>query len=183
MESEEPVIEACPSPAVGECIFAFFRFETNLGRGRGIVNLTPADTSGTHWKAFTIYTCLQELKGHEERVMNRRPRGVENGETKNWLDKRKEIETMENGEPTVIVIGAGHSGLNIAARLGMLDILTLVIDRNPRVGDNWRNRYKSYFPQMAKFKRKDSFCMTLFGTITCPIFLFLNTGPCSLPKV
>jgi putative flavoprotein involved in K+ transport len=149
METEKSIIEACPSPAVGECIFAFFRFETKLGRGRGIVNLTPTDKSGEHWKAFTIYTCLQELKGYEERVHDRRPRGVEKGETKNWLDQRKETETMENGEPTVVVIGAGHSGLNIAARLGMLDILTLVIDRNQRIGDNWRNRYKSYPSQMT----------------------------------
>ena len=56
------------------------------------------------------------------------------------------MENMEGVEPTVLVIGSGHSGLNIAARLGMLGITTLVIDKNERVGDNWRKRYKSYVP-------------------------------------
>jgi putative flavoprotein involved in K+ transport len=144
IEPGKPVLILNPSPAIGECIFAFFTFETKVGRGRGLVNLTASDKSGEQWKGFTIYMCLQELKGFEERVRNRRPWGVEKDETKNWLDKRRETESMENKDPTVIVIGAGHSGLNIAARLGMLDILTLVIERNPRVGDNWRNRYNSY---------------------------------------
>ena len=36
--------------------------------------------------------------------------------------------------------GAGQGGLTSAARLQNLGIPTLIIDRNPRVGDNWRNR-------------------------------------------
>ena len=171
-----------PSPALGECIFAFFQFETNLGRGRGIVSLTATDEAGAHWKAFTIYTCLQELKGYEERVRDRRPRGIEKGETKNWLDKRQETENMEGAEPSVIVIGAGHSGLNIAARLGTLDILTLVVERNPRVGDNWRNRYKSYLLK-TEFLIEGLFFMIPFGTTICLICPSLKTGLSSLPKV
>lgn len=37
--------------------------------------------------------------------------------------------------------GAGQAGLTAAVRLKMLGINALVIDRNERVGDNWRNRY------------------------------------------
>lgn len=59
-----------------------------------------------------------------------------------WLDKREMMQNMEGVEPTVLVVGSGHSGLNIAARLGMLDIPTVIIERNERVGDNWRKRYK-----------------------------------------
>ncbi|KAG1767385.1 hypothetical protein EDD22DRAFT_978153 [Suillus occidentalis] len=43
----------------------------------------------------------------------------------------------------VIVIGAGHSGLETAARLKYMGIPTLVIDKKPRVGDSWRDRYKA----------------------------------------
>ena len=43
----------------------------------------------------------------------------------------------------VIVVGGGHAGLSIAARLGQLQIDALVVDRLPRVGDNWRKRYHS----------------------------------------
>jgi putative flavoprotein involved in K+ transport len=41
------------------------------------------------------------------------------------------------------VIGAGQAGLAVAARLKQLDLDTVVIDREKRIGDNWRNRYQS----------------------------------------
>jgi putative flavoprotein involved in K+ transport len=41
------------------------------------------------------------------------------------------------------VVGAGQAGLAVAARLKQFDVDTLVIDREKRVGDNWRNRYQS----------------------------------------
>ena len=41
----------------------------------------------------------------------------------------------EDRDPDVIVVGAGQAGLDIAARLGQLDIDTLVIDRHKRIGD------------------------------------------------
>jgi len=132
-----------PAPAIGECIYAYFLFDTKVGRGKGIVCLTAADNLGDIWKAYTLYTSLQDLKGHEELKGSRRPRGTEDGDRTTWLDKRQQTENMEGIEPTVVVIGSGHSGLNTAARLGMLDIPTLVIERNERVGDNWRKRYKS----------------------------------------
>lgn len=40
-----------------------------------------------------------------------------------------------------VLLGAGQGGLTLAARLKQLNVSTLVIDRNDRVGDNWRNRY------------------------------------------
>lgn len=41
------------------------------------------------------------------------------------------------------VIGAGQSGLEIAARLKYLGIKTLIIEKKPRVGDLWRSRYEA----------------------------------------
>jgi cation diffusion facilitator CzcD-associated flavoprotein CzcO len=35
----------------------------------------------------------------------------------------------------VLVIGAGHSGLEIAARLKYIGVPTLIVDRKSRVGD------------------------------------------------
>ena len=37
--------------------------------------------------------------------------------------------------------GAGHGGLTSAARLQQLKIPTLIVDRNSRIDENWRNRY------------------------------------------
>jgi len=39
------------------------------------------------------------------------------------------------------VVGGGQAGLSIGARLTQRGIDTLVVDRWPRVGDNWRRRY------------------------------------------
>jgi hypothetical protein len=144
LDPDKDVFQLTPAPALGECIFAYILFETKLGKGRGIVNLRSSDASGNEWKAFTFFTSLQELTGHEERKGSTRPKGFESTDKKTWLDRRTEMQQMEGMEPTVLVIGAGHSGLNIAARLGMLDIPTLVIEKNERVGDNWRKRYKTY---------------------------------------
>src|SRR6202012_5058781 len=44
-------------------------------------------------------------------------------------------------DPAVLVVGAGQAGLSIAARLGQLQVDTLIVDRERRIGDNWRNRY------------------------------------------
>ena len=43
--------------------------------------------------------------------------------------------------PHVLVVGGGQAGLAIAARLKQLQIDTLIVDREPRIGDNWRKRY------------------------------------------
>jgi hypothetical protein len=137
------------SPEFGDCIRAFFVFETKIGRGRGVLRLSPEDGKdgcGCIWKAFTFYTSLQELKGHEEKIGKNRPIGVKHGEHSGrltWLEQRNKVKDMQGMEPTVLIIGAGHSGLDIAARLGMLEIRSLIIDKNERVGDNWRKRYKT----------------------------------------
>ena len=39
------------------------------------------------------------------------------------------------------MVGGGHAGLSIAARLTQRDVDTLIVDRGERVGDNWRKRY------------------------------------------
>lgn len=39
-------------------------------------------------------------------------------------------------------IGAGQGGLSVAASLKVLGVETLLIDREERIGDNWRKRYR-----------------------------------------
>lgn len=43
---------------------------------------------------------------------------------------------LADGDPSVLIIGAGHSGLDTAAQLRQLGVPTLVIEKNARVGDN-----------------------------------------------
>jgi hypothetical protein len=83
------------SPEFGDCIRAFFLFETKVGNGTGIVRLTPSDSAGDKWKAYTLYTSLQEIKGHEERKGASGPKGVnhgEHGDRKIWLEERRQLQ-------------------------------------------------------------------------------------------
>jgi Flavin-binding monooxygenase-like len=122
-----------------ETIEAIFRFETAEGRGSGVVRLDPQ--SGQAW---TLFTGLDEIKGHEERpgrfpqdgkAYSRDFRGP------NWLDVRHDTAAYRGRDPDVVVIGGGQAGLSAAACLGQLRLDTLIVDREKRIGDNWRNRY------------------------------------------
>ena len=125
-------------------IEAIFKFETAVGRGHGIVRLIPDQADGHRLKAWTLLTALEELKGFEERLGRLRPRGQAYSRDfrgPNWLDQRKASNAYANRDPTVLVVGGGQAGLSIAARLKQLELDTLIVDRWPRVGDNWRRRY------------------------------------------
>ncbi len=107
-----------------------------------MLRLTP-DSDGT-LKAWTLMTALEELKGHEEHVGRARPHGESYSRDfrgPNWLDLRKQASAYTDRDPTVLVVGGGQAGLSIAARLTQLGVDTLIVDREARIGDNWRNRY------------------------------------------
>lgn len=123
------------------CIEAIFRFETAEGPASGVVRLEPTVDEPRAW---TFLTALDDLTGHEERVGSLRPHGSAYARDfggPNWLDRRREKQTFDREEPTVLVVGGGQAGLSIAARLTQRGIDTLIVDRWPRTGDNWRRRY------------------------------------------
>jgi cation diffusion facilitator CzcD-associated flavoprotein CzcO len=125
-------------------IEAIFKFETKVGRGSGIVRLIPDADDGNRLKAWTLLTELGELKGFEEQLGVNRPRGnaySRDFRGPNWLDLRNASAAYADRDPTVLVIGGGQSGLSIAARLKQLNVDTLIVDREQRIGDNWRKRY------------------------------------------
>lgn len=133
-----------------DAIEAFFRFETKAAIGRGIVRLCPTTepaatgNSDRQWAAWTLFTAIDQLKGHEEKLDRNRPTGSSYSRDfrgPNWLDKRLAAQKYEDRDPAVLVVGGGQAGLSIAARLTQLGIDNLIVDKNSRIGDNWRNRY------------------------------------------
>ena len=119
----------------------WFTFETATGRGRGHLRLIGG-------KAWTLLTTLQELKGFEEKKRDNRPKGVEHGaykDRKSWLEARQDEErTLGFAEqPYVVVIGGGQAGIILGARLKKLGVPAIIVEKNPKPGDSWRNRYKS----------------------------------------
>jgi hypothetical protein len=113
-----------------------FNFETHVGPAAGIVRLVP-QSSGA-WKAHCMYTNLEGLNEFPEKIENLRNPVPNFG---NWEQERQQALEFVNENPVVLIIGAGHSGLDLAARLKCLGVRTLVVEKNPRIGDNWRNRY------------------------------------------
>ncbi len=115
--------------------------ETETGRGVGHIRMKDG-------KIWTLLTTLHELKGHEEPRGLRRPMGAEHGhdpERKTWKEKRAdEAATLGFTEqPYVLVIGGGQGGIALGARLRQLGVPAIIVDKHPRPGDQWRNRYKS----------------------------------------
>ena len=91
---------------------------------------------------------MDELKGHEERVGHRRPTGAEHGVHPGRLSWGEERDQAHQSlgfstQPDVVIVGAGQAGLSLGARLRQLGVSTLILEKQTRVGDQWRQRYKS----------------------------------------
>jgi len=120
---------------------AWFTFETLVSRGKGLLRLRDG-------KAWTLLTTMVELKGFEETKGERRPKGVEHGSykgRKTWKESRDdEAHTLGyTKQPYVVIVGGGQAGIILGARLRKLGVPAIIIEKNARAGDSWRNRYKS----------------------------------------
>jgi putative flavoprotein involved in K+ transport len=124
-----------------EAVEAIFTFESAAGPCTGVVRLV---NEGGAPRAWTLMTALDEIRGHEDPAEGKRWRDVDwkrNFGGENWLDRRNRARAYVDHDPAVLVVGAAQAGLSVAARLGLLGVDTLVVDRDPRIGDSWRQRY------------------------------------------
>lgn len=125
----------------GGIITSWISFETAVARGTGLVRLRD----GNIW---TLLTSMVELKGHEESLGYDRPFGAKHGIGKHrptWKEEREQ-EQAELGyttQPYTVILGGGQGGIALAARLRQLGVPAIIIEKNDRPGDSWRNRYKS----------------------------------------
>lgn len=82
------------------------RVETAIGRGEGMARLV---LQGGEWKIFTLYTKLDELRGHEERTRRSRPLGVEHGcepGRQSWGERRRAMRSFDKAnQPDVVILG------------------------------------------------------------------------------
>ncbi|WP_226628247.1 NAD(P)/FAD-dependent oxidoreductase [Alloyangia pacifica] len=125
----------------GGVITAWITFETEAGRGWGLLRLKDD-------RIWTLLTALQELKGFEEHRGTRRPMGAEHGAQKNrtsWKERREAEEATlgYDTQPYTVIVGGGQGGIALGARLRQLGVPTIVLDKHDRPGDQWRSRYKS----------------------------------------
>ncbi|CAD6569015.1 MAG: hypothetical protein TREMPRED_004997 [Tremellales sp. Tagirdzhanova-0007] len=115
-------------------IQASMSFETTIASATAVVNLVKT-TEG--YKAWTMVTMIEGLLDYPELPG---PRGGQT-EAESWQEKRDEELAFEERDPDVLIIGCGQCGLLLAARLEALGVSYLVVEREERIGDIWRNRY------------------------------------------
>lgn len=135
---------------------AAFRFEAPAIWGRGFIRLLPS--SNGSWKALSVFMTVDDIKGHEEADHES---GLYRRHTLTWQDVIADRHLAIEEDPQVLVrecsliiilsekhyvlilmlVGAGQTGLQAAARLKQLGIRTITIEKHARVGDNWRERY------------------------------------------
>ncbi|MFF0223283.1 flavin-containing monooxygenase [Streptomyces sp. NPDC004629] len=154
-------------------IEAYFDFDTPIGQGTGFVRLLHDADRPDDPAVWILLTTLQQLHGFEERIGDLRPTGEQYSRSfagDNWLDERRRSASCVDGAPDVLIVGAGQGGLALAARLGQVGVRTLVVEKNGRIGDNWRNRYHS---------------LTLHNEVwanNLPYLPFPSTWPTFVPK-
>ena len=150
---------------------AMFELSTPVARGRGVLRLVER---GGAWKAWTLLTAMDALVDHEELTGLRRPLGGAQGAdrtARSWSETRRRQEEFEDGEPAVLVVGAGHGGPRLAARLGASGADALVVDRNPA------DRRRLAQPLPTRWS-----CTTRSGTTTCPTCRSRRSWPVYTPK-
>ena len=139
--SDWSIVEGEIATEEGGIVTAWINFETAVSRGYGLVRLKEG-------KIWTLLTSATELKGHEEPLGFERPLGARHGagkQRKTWAEEREQ-ELSELGyktQPEVLIIGGGQGGIALGARLRQLGVPTIIVEKNERAGDSWRNRYKS----------------------------------------
>ena len=116
-------------------------FETSAAVGEAHIRLNDKG-------CWTLLTTMKSLKGHEELSGRTRDMGVVHGadsDRKTWLESRADEEASlgYDTQPYCVIIGGGQGGIALGARLRRLGVPTIIIEKNERAGDSWRNRYKS----------------------------------------
>lgn len=135
------IAEGEPATEDGGITTAWITFETEVARGYGLIRLNAG-------KIWTLLTTMTELKGFEEPLGYERALGAKHGAGKNrpsWKEER-EKEASELGyttQPYTVIIGGGQGGIALGARLRQLGVPTIIVEKNDKPGDSWRNRYKS----------------------------------------
>ncbi|WP_235936263.1 NAD(P)/FAD-dependent oxidoreductase [Brevibacterium rongguiense] len=130
-----------PASGTAEEAEAWVDFSTAVGRGWAHLRLVNG-------KCWTLLTTLQELTGFEEKKGPKRELGVQHEITRGrttWKEARAQRDAALGYEeqPYVLIIGGGQGGIGLAARLRRLGVPAIVVEKNERAGDSWRNRYKS----------------------------------------
>ena len=123
-----------------EVIEAVVRFETNNGPGVGAVRLL-AQPDGPA-KAWTFSTALDFNAICDTSAGVANESHARDFAAPDWLEQRTLDSSYDSSDPDVLIVGGGHAGISAAVELKRIGLSALVVDREARIGDNWRLRYR-----------------------------------------
>ncbi|SNQ47591.1 putative flavoprotein involved in K+ transport [Frankia canadensis] len=119
----------------------FLTWTTATGEGSAHVRLVRQPDG--EYRAWTVLTSLDSLRDRPPATRHRRPRPSRDGALAPWHLRHAARSAFDRPDPQVLVVGAGGSGLAVGAHLEAMGIDTLLVERNDRIGDNWRSRYEA----------------------------------------
>ncbi|CAK7235187.1 hypothetical protein SBRCBS47491_009207, partial [Sporothrix bragantina] len=140
--------------------FILFHFEFDFAHGTGIGagRLSPvASKTGAaaeladfrSWKLYSLGTAVETVDGWDAEngdKMRYQAAKVQDplGRARTYRQLREdEREGRDGFQPIVVIVGAGHTGLTMAARFKVLGIPHLVIEKEDTAGYSWGSRYAS----------------------------------------
>ena len=137
-----------------EVIEAYFAFDLPYGKGNGFLRLILDAKSPVGVRCYMLGTDILSLNGVVEELGNRVTRErldpifpihgyrpMRKGQ--HYAEFSREKMALADHDPDVLIIGGGHTGMCIGARLERLGQSYLMVDRGERAGDSWRLRYDS----------------------------------------
>jgi putative flavoprotein involved in K+ transport len=123
-----------------DVIEAVFRFGSANGPGYGAVRLLRQPDGAA--KAWTFSTSLDFDALCAARARASTQPHTRDFAAPDWLEQRQASSAYETHDPDVLIVGGGHAGISVAVELNRIGLSALVIDREQRIGDNWRLRYR-----------------------------------------
>ncbi|KAJ5776322.1 uncharacterized protein N7511_001333 [Penicillium nucicola] len=128
-----------PAPAVSRPYDDFAQlqfvvsFETEVVLASAVINAVLTQDG---WRIYTMHTVAESLKQFPDQA----PQDGHMVGITSWESQRSEAINTVN--PEVLIIGGGQNGLAMAARLKVLGMSSLIIERSDEVGDIWKKRYE-----------------------------------------
>jgi putative flavoprotein involved in K+ transport len=137
-----------------EIIEAYVRFDLPYGSGEGFIRLVDDAQSPVGVRCYMLGTDLLNLTGVVEELGNRVTRERMDPifpihgykpmfKGQHYAEFSTEKMALRGRDPDVLIIGGGHTGMCIGARLERMGQSYLIVDRGERAGDSWRVRYEA----------------------------------------
>ncbi|TXT05778.1 uncharacterized protein COLE_07098 [Cutaneotrichosporon oleaginosum] len=119
------------------------KFDTPLVHASAMINAVLTQEG---WKIWTLHTVAEDLIDFPELPP---ADGHMTGDVSFEAQREKDDDEIR---PDVLIIGGGQNGLALAARLKVLGVPTLIVERAATIGEVWRKRYEYlslHFPHWA----------------------------------